>query len=336
MQEIQQLSRCLSDTRLTSNMAVASAALIFYDWFLTSGDELKFMWRLDKRTFARVLFLCARYPALVGSILDLLPTTVTLGNVLTCLRLVNIVAAEIILATRTWAMWDRARVILVILVGTFIACIVPGIIVIERDIATTIWGPPVAPGLTNFMQCRILVSAVKSFWIVPYLVIILFESVVLSLTTYKVLQYYRQVPAEYRTHLWDILWLDGIIYFVFMLLLGIVNIGLVLQVSAPQLRSGGTQLQMVFHSIISTRIVLHISSTMADDISKSGCSVSNYRLSTIEIGFQHEQDESVADDVRIEMEERQAARASSEHARAASVADASSDIAKEAGSSHIV
>ncbi|THV03448.1 hypothetical protein K435DRAFT_278199 [Dendrothele bispora CBS 962.96] len=41
-----------------------------------------------------------------------------------------------------------------------------------------------------------------------------------------------------------------------MLALGFFNIGIVLQSNVPQLRSGSSQLQAVFHSILSTRIVL--------------------------------------------------------------------------------
>ncbi|KAJ4480991.1 hypothetical protein J3R30DRAFT_3463167 [Lentinula aciculospora] len=59
-----------------------------------------------------------------------------------------------------------------------------------------------------------------------------------------------------------------------MLVLGFVNIGLVLQQGVPQVRTGGAELQAVFHSILSTRIVLHLAtSNDSRDITAPGCSV---------------------------------------------------------------
>jgi len=70
---VESLSQCLTDWRLTSNIVVASAALIFYDWFLTSGDEVVYLWRRERSNYARLLFILARYPALACVIVDLLP-----------------------------------------------------------------------------------------------------------------------------------------------------------------------------------------------------------------------------------------------------------------------
>ncbi|KAI0270704.1 hypothetical protein BC834DRAFT_967434 [Gloeopeniophorella convolvens] len=278
--QLHDLVRCLNGWRLTTDIAVASAALIFYDWILTSGGELDYLWRRERLTYARVLFVLARYPALACALLDLFPSSVTQGNVLTCLRLATIVFSELILATRTWAIWEKSRAVLAVLVGTFVACAAPGIAIIERDIATTVLGPSADPGLADVQQCQVFTSAVKHVWVVPYLVVMVFEAVVLALTLYRVLAYYREVPKQTRTPLLDVLWIDGVMYFVFMLLLGVMNVVLVLQVSDPQLRTGGTQLQMVLHSILSTRIVLHIAHTTQQDLVDSRCTLAQYRIST--------------------------------------------------------
>ncbi|KAI0246337.1 hypothetical protein BJV78DRAFT_171194 [Lactifluus subvellereus] len=68
---LERLFHCILDERLTFNIAVASAALIFYDWLLTFGNELNFLWRRDRITYARVLFVLARYPALASAIMGL-------------------------------------------------------------------------------------------------------------------------------------------------------------------------------------------------------------------------------------------------------------------------
>ena len=75
-------------------------------------------------------------------------------------------------------------------------CIVPAVVVIEKDIVTTtcayperillyvcsrfvisvLGGPSVDPGLSEVNQrCQILISAVRNVWVVPYIVTITFE-----------------------------------------------------------------------------------------------------------------------------------------------------------------
>ncbi|KAI0297961.1 hypothetical protein BC826DRAFT_138370 [Russula brevipes] len=65
--------RCLSNSILSREIEVASAVLILYDWVLTSGDEFTFVWRRSKNYYARILFICARYPALASAIWKLRP-----------------------------------------------------------------------------------------------------------------------------------------------------------------------------------------------------------------------------------------------------------------------
>ncbi|KAH9964885.1 hypothetical protein BC827DRAFT_895970 [Russula dissimulans] len=253
---LENLIECLEHSRLASSVAVASAALIFYDWLLTYDDELSFFWRRGKITCGRILFVLARYPGLACAIVGLLPLTTTINNVTTCLTVVTILSSELILAMRTWAIWERSRAILVFLVVLTIACAIPAIAVVERDAVTA---DVVSSATSSGTQtCRTLMSAIKLAWVVPYVVVIVFEVVVLSLTLYKVLRLHKDLPLlAGRSKLLDVLWIDGVIYFIFMLSLGIVNVGLALHVSDPELRDGFTQLQTVSHSILSTRIVLH-------------------------------------------------------------------------------
>ncbi|KAH8986601.1 hypothetical protein EDB92DRAFT_2091111 [Lactarius akahatsu] len=255
-------------------------ALQFYDWALTGADELGFLWRRERITYTRVLFALARYPALACAVVDLLPPTVELDKVTTCLRLVTVLCSELILATRTWAIWERSRRMLVFLAVLATACAATAIVIIERDIVTTVVAPSAAPTIQGVRQCQVLTSAVKHAWIVPYLVVMVFEAVVLALTVYKILGYYREIPKQFRSKLFDVLWVDGVMYFVFMLLLGILNVGLVLQVQVPQLRAGGTQLQTVLHSVLSTRIVLHLVAVSKQDLVDSRSTLARYRVPT--------------------------------------------------------
>jgi len=65
-----------------------------------------------------------------------------------------------------------------------------------------------------------------------------------------------------------------------------MNVGLVLKVSDPQLRDGGSQLQTVFHSVLSTRIAMHTAEVLRQDVVGSRPTLSNYQPPT-RIEFAH-------------------------------------------------
>jgi len=283
---VESLGQCLTDWRLTSNIVVASAALIFYDWFLTSGDEVTYLWHRERGNYARLLFILARYPALACVIVDLLPLTMKLNDVAICLRFTAITSSGLILATRAWAIWDRSRRILVFLVVLVITGVVVAIAKIERRVIMTVVAPSVTASVKGVQYCRMLVTTDSDAWCVPYIVMMMFDAVVLALTSYKVLQFNSGIPKQWRSKLLDVLWINGIIYFIFMLILGILNVGLVLKVSDPQLRDGGSQLQTVFHSVLSTRIAMHTAEVFRQDVVGSRPTLSGYQPPT-RIEFAH-------------------------------------------------
>jgi len=209
-----------------------------------------------------VLFVLARYPALASAIIALIPLRIALRNITIYLSIITILCSELVLAMRTWAVWQSSPRILAVLIILAIVCAAPAIAVIQRDMFTTVV-VPTATTWSSMQQCRVPISAVKRAWVVPYIGIMVFEVVVLVLTLYKVIRCYRvQVVPTPKSKLLEALWIDGIMYFVFMLLLGILNVVLALHVSDSQLRVGFTLLQTTIHSILSTRIVLHTGRVM--------------------------------------------------------------------------
>jgi len=136
----------------------------------------------------------------------------------------------------------------------------------------------------DFSQCQLVTSDITIAWIVPYLVVILYEILTLSLSFFMIAQWRKNDPRYLKSPLLDMLWNDGLMYFVFTLGLGIVNIGLVLQVSSPRLRFGGTQLQTCLHSMLSTRTILHLarSTSGPKSISEASCSLRFTTFGSIE------------------------------------------------------
>ncbi|KAH9964884.1 hypothetical protein BC827DRAFT_1265578 [Russula dissimulans] len=280
---------------LASQLA-ASAAVIFYDWFLTSSDEAAFLWRRRRSLFARILFVLARYPAILCSIMDLLPATNRLNDVATILRCTAVISSEVIFATRTWVIWEKSRRIFAFLFLQFIL----GVVIaakVPSEITAVGLAPSVIQNTSDLQHCQLLINAVTPLWIIPYIAIIFDQAVMCSLTLYKVLQYHRRVPKQSRSRLLHVIWTDGVMYFIFMLcedflptflawslnrlrvVLGTLNTLLVLGITDLPLRGGISQLQTVFHSVLSTRIALHTASVLKQDIVDERSTSVHYRAS---------------------------------------------------------
>jgi len=89
-----------------------------YDWLLTIEQEIQYIWS-SKWTPGKVLFLTVRYGGLLTIVIYLYDVTeqtcqVTLYWAL-CSQVCVVGAASTILALRTWAIWNRSRVVAVIL-----------------------------------------------------------------------------------------------------------------------------------------------------------------------------------------------------------------------------
>jgi len=260
-EQFRNLVSCLNGWRIAQNIIVSSASLFGFDYFLTFNNEIRLMW-WKSISFMSIFFFVARYGGLVTVVISCLPV----GP-----------------GARVWAIWERDGKLLFFMTALFIGLLIPIIIIIIKDVSTDVWSATVAPKFASQIVCQIVVSTVSQGWIMPYAAIVAYESsgllvrslhlaylighqVILSLTTWRIARWRSDIPAGSRLPLINVLWRDGIIYFVFMLICGIINIALVIQLSTPQLRAGGTQLQTVFHSLLSTRTVLHV----ADMASRCG------------------------------------------------------------------
>jgi len=275
--------QCLTTWHLNSNIVVASAAVILYEWLLTSSDEMAFLWRRRRSHCARILVVLARYPALVSSIVELLPPTNKLNKVATSLRFIAISSSELIFVTRTWAIWERSRRMLAFLVVLLIVTAAIAVR-IPHDITTVGVAPSVFQSITDLQHCQLLGNAVTHEWAIPYIGLMVFQAILLALTLYKVLRYHRRVPKQSRSRLLHVIWTDGVMYFIFMLLLGILNVILILNITGLPLRGGVSQLQAVFQSVLSTRIAFHTAKVLKQDIVDSRSTSVHYRVSRMEQG----------------------------------------------------
>jgi len=288
------LVRDITDWQLISYLIVASTALIFHDWFVTSSEELAFVWRRGRNLYVRVLFIGARYAGLACAILYWFLASPKLDNVITWLRIITIICSELIFITRTWAIWEKSRSILLFLIGLAIAVAAPGIAMAQISGSKALVTSRITLVVEGVGQYQILITAAKYPWIVfiPFLLILIFQSVILALTMYKLLQSRRDMTMKSRSTLVNVLWIDGMMYYVFMFILGVLNVGLTLKLSHRHLPLTLGQFQTNIHSILSTRVVLHTTSVLRQDVVDSEATLSQDQRSntmrfaevTIDIG----------------------------------------------------
>ncbi|KAF9028010.1 hypothetical protein BDZ89DRAFT_1160472 [Hymenopellis radicata] len=269
---------CVKFGRMGNGLLYACVAMFLYDYCLTVYDEIRYIWKPRRISLTSVTFILARYPVFASVILILLPAyvnqrgnhTVLLSDVVTALRLLGIIASEFILAVRTWAIWEKSRIILITLTVFSVSAIVPAAVVVAKDISTA----RVDPVIASYSNCRMIISEVTNAYVVPYVLTIVYEGITLTSSLIRITRWRKRIPKRIRAPLLDALWRDGVFYFSWTLALSFLNIAIIVQSSSNQFRSGASELQAVMHSILSCRVVLHLAgSKVPKEINSSGCSL---------------------------------------------------------------
>ncbi|KAJ7784002.1 hypothetical protein DFH07DRAFT_789842 [Mycena maculata] len=242
-----------TEDRLGPSLSFVSATLILFEYSLTLFDELRFVWS-QRRSASTFLFFVARYAGLASAIVTLVQTPTTymlLAHLSAALRIVIIVAAEAILTLRTWAIWEKKKRILFILGVAGLAALGGNLSVVFRGLNDT--------GVENAgPDCTaILNSQPASAVMIPYVVVIAYEILTMLLSATRILRWRNQIAPSARTALLDTLWRDGLLHFSWMIVLGIVNVLIIFHGSSA-VHTGGSQLQTSIHSVIASRIILHL------------------------------------------------------------------------------
>ncbi|ESK87691.1 hypothetical protein Moror_1872 [Moniliophthora roreri MCA 2997] len=236
---------------------VASAVLFLYDYILTFSDEIDFLWPRPCRSPTSLSFIISRYSALATAIMTLLPYTKSVqgDRVATTLRSIAAISSELTVAIRTSAIWCNTRQIIWVLGVLTLMCIVPTITIITLGIISSHDFDLLS---RSEAHCTTVLSQIGNLYITPYIMAIIFDSANLSLSLIRIIRWRRLQDSSYTRSLLDILYRDGMVYFSWMVVLSIANIGIIIQSESPQLRAGGTQLQAGFHSMLATRMIMHV------------------------------------------------------------------------------
>jgi hypothetical protein len=252
---------------------IISITILVYDTSLALSSEIEFIWK-SKWSIVKLLYLFSRYPTFADVSLSVygvlgsvrVEDCWTINAAATWMVTIGIAVAEAILVFRTTALWGNSKKILwglssllavrttldihsdssfsVIQQAIVVMCMVFAYIYLHSSTAI----PPPFPSVS---ACN--VGGGNPIIIFNFIFLIIFEIVVLSLTTFR---WFKQFKGS-NNPLIATLYRDGILFFVCLALISLANV-LVLSLGPVEYQGLITPLQRVMHSVLSCRILLNV------------------------------------------------------------------------------
>ncbi|KAI3614430.1 hypothetical protein WG66_009789 [Moniliophthora roreri] len=229
----------------------ASIAILIFDYLLTSQREIELVWAPSPWNIGRILFFLTRYTPFVGGFLTLYVDVIRDAGLSKCATLTqsavyftvaDIIIAEIILTMRVYAIWhgNRKVTLLLLAVAASLASIaisrVAKVEVTQNPFGEdlhTVYGvcPPYFAGSNTLSVC--------------YMVLVSYETVILTLTLIKAAGHYHQPGSSSFINLF------------FTDACSVANI-IVRYKTSSEFVNLLTSLQPVIHSVLTSRMMLHL------------------------------------------------------------------------------
>jgi len=163
--------------------------------------------------------------------------------------MLQMVLAEVILAFRTWAVWNRNKTVGALLVVSILATIIPQCILINSFVRSFKYAPAPYPGFRGCFTTtasHILWANFTSFAIT--------EAIFLMLMATSALRSYRQGNFGRFS---QIVHRDGIMSYVYLLCISFASVGVTVALP-PGLIRLLTHYEYLLYSVLTARIVLNI------------------------------------------------------------------------------
>ncbi|TDL18904.1 hypothetical protein BD410DRAFT_830633 [Rickenella mellea] len=261
--DLQALTISLQHLRVVNYVNVTTVVLVAYDYFLTFGDEVRLIWG-TKWGFGKICYFLARYTVCIDVPLNILLYLVPNLNPAFCAPInkvaswicyIGILASEIILMMRVYAMYGGSRKMTIFLVVLCSALNIPNIILLETTLKSLVFlSPPPFPAIAPCVTAK----SNRIFFIDLFL-LMFSELVVLILTVWRGVYQWR----EHQSPLIKTLVKDGIFYFLCLFTISSAN-AVVLISATVEYSAILLWPQRVLHALLASRIMLHIRDTAYD------------------------------------------------------------------------
>ncbi|KAJ7241439.1 hypothetical protein C8J57DRAFT_1369345 [Mycena rebaudengoi] len=242
----------------------AFIAILVYDWLLTLGPEVEYIWN-QKMSFGKILYLINRYLVLVDLIilLNSYANPIIHGSqfctpwfhIDSWLGFISIVTIDTMMLLRTWAMWHRSKKILIFLVILQVLCnLAEGGATLWASL--TLFSIPspnnIRPCLSGFARPDVLYALWMGVIVWDLATMIL--TLIRAGSTMRLQETTNAIIARVVK--------DGVLYFILIFLIAIGNI-IVLNVAPGPLATMLLTLQRVTNSVIGSRMMLNLRGTLS-------------------------------------------------------------------------
>lgn len=255
--EIPKVLQALQHQQLVAYLDVVSASLFLYDYLLTLPMEIALIWP-SKWCLLKMLYIAQRYTPFYDTLglvlhhqfaLNLSPTYCLTNYKISGWSYISSIAiSEVILALRLWAIYDQSHRVALWLAIFFLACWIPNFTIMGHFLKSMGFAPPPIP----YPGCFIIAGS--PILAVCWILMMIYDAgnvVMMSLRGYTA---YR---SGGNSHFLNVVYRDGIIYYFCLFLVSTVNV-VVINILPPDLVHLLSSFERILHSILTSRIVLHI------------------------------------------------------------------------------
>ncbi|KAF5310274.1 hypothetical protein D9619_010159 [Psilocybe cf. subviscida] len=263
MMKALQVLAALRVMRLVTYLDVAASTFFVFDYFLTLGLELQYVWKRGKWSSIHALFVVQRYLPFVDTVFLVLYHQVGASMTAEQCKIayymsafsmtIGIGVGEAILSLRTWAVWNRSKRVGVALVFLFVGIWGVMFFVVTGFLRSLAFGDDPYPG---FRGCFVIRA--NHSMIIVWCLLMAWDTIILAFMLGPGIKHYR---AGSTSALINVIYRDGLMYYIYLCALSSVNIAVVraLPYSYQHLL---TSTERAFHSAISSRVLLDIRATL--------------------------------------------------------------------------
>ncbi|KAK7064860.1 hypothetical protein R3P38DRAFT_2826787 [Favolaschia claudopus] len=248
-------------------MQVSSAMLWVYDYILTINREVSLIWG-SQWSLMKILFLVSRYSAVVDLPMALYYSMAPHIAVKHCSRLheaiswsifVGISVAEVILVVRTYALSGCNRYALFIFLFLWASGNCVCIVLVVLFFRSAVYEPSPFAGIPG---CY-LAAGNRVILTVPFILVLVYDTIIMAYTLWLGINKHRHLKSPLK----NILYRDGITYYIVLFATSLLNVLILESPILPQPATQGLGTHVFFfllvflsvmHSVLSTRIILHI------------------------------------------------------------------------------
>ncbi|KAJ3495110.1 hypothetical protein NLJ89_g10680 [Agrocybe chaxingu] len=220
----EELAKRLRDLTIIKSVDLAATVIFLWDYLLTVGMEVEHIWP-GRWTVVKVIFLIQRYVPFLdimwfgmhvsfGSNMSEV-TCYRLNDVGKPLALIGLLASEIVLCFRVWAVWNRNKVMMFTLPILFAGCWVPPIVflvIFMKSVVFTEIAPP-------FLGCVVL--SADQIIALSWVFLVIWDALILMLMLVPAL---KALKYSGHTALFRTVYGEGIIYYFYLFVISLVNL----------------------------------------------------------------------------------------------------------------